>query len=401
MNPITIGIVICLLLSTRLSYAEPNANDKSLKQYHYRLSFDRHFSSKSSSELASSIFEGYRQLEASLNVEPTRVTRFLLFLTRLTTAEFIVTANHEIGGHRAVLRALGAKSIQYSVGLNGGSTRFILPTGTHLHDRLMVDLGGMNASNLLSEITQQRFLEENTITPGLGHLYWASKFDQIGYMVDCKSGRLKSDANDGHDVTSYVQGINDLYKTEHLSSSKLKKYNFWGLLDPFLAYALYSSVTDNPLTLPLINLNIPGVCKPVGFLPSAQLLLTPYGPELGIRNSIKVSDRDYQLTLLHGKNRPFNTYGISLGSDQWLHYQKLTIGGEVRLWSQPQLLTVGNFTEAPKKTGGLLTVNTQFPVNQIITLYASLGYKTAGFALGESLKKGTILKTGIAIRCGS
>jgi hypothetical protein len=399
MNPIKISIVLCLLLSTRLSYAEPNANDKSLKQYHYRLSFDRHFSSKSSSELASSIFERYRQLEESLNFEPTRVTRFLLFLTRLKTAEFIVTANHEIGGHGAVLRALGAKSIRYSVGLNGGSTWYRLPSDTHLHDRLMVHLGGMNASNLLSEITQQRFLEESTITSSLSHLYWASKFDQINYIFSCKSEGSKNPG--GHDVSNYIQKINVLYQTNHLSSSKLKKYNYWGLLDPFLAYAIYSSMTDNPLTLPLINLNIPGVYKPVGFLPSAQLLLTPYGPELGIRNSIRVSDRNYQLTLLHGKNPPFNTYGISIGSDQWLHYQKFTIGGEVRLWSQPQLLAAGNFTEAPKKTGGMLTVNTQFPVNKTITLYASLGYKTAGFALGESLKKGAILKTGIAIRCGS
>ncbi len=259
----------------------------------------------------------------------------------------------------------------------------------------MVDLGGVHASNLLSEVTQQRFVEDSTISPSLGHLYFASKFDQIVYIFSYKNNH--SENAKGHDMANYIQGINSLYQTNSLNGSKLKKYNYWGLLDPLLAYSAYSALTNNPLALPLIPLKIPGVSAPVEFLPSAQLLLTPYGPELGIRNIIKISDRYYQLTLLHGKNQPFNTYGISLGSDHCLNYQKLTLGGEVRLWSQPQLLTAGNFTQAPTKTGGMLTINTQFPVNKTLKLYASFGYKTAGFAMGESLKSGAILKAGVAI----
>lgn len=287
MNFIKIGTTLYCLLFTLLSYAEHTTKQEYHKPYHYLLSIDRHFSSKSSSELSSSVFEGYRQLEESLIPEPTGVaTRFLLFFARQEVAQIITTANHEIGGHGAQLRALGIKNIRYSVGLNGGSTAFNLPPQTHPQDRLMINLGGVHASNLLSEVTQQRFVEDNTITPSLGHLYFHSKFDQIYYIFSYKNNH--SENWKGHDMANYIQGINSLYQTNHLNGSKLKKYNYWGLLDPLLAYSIYSTVTNNPLALPLIPLKIPGVSEPVEFLPSPQLLLTPYGPELGIRNVIKI-----------------------------------------------------------------------------------------------------------------
>lgn len=396
MNFIKIGTTLCCLLFTLPGYAEHAAKPEYHKQYRYLLSIDRHFSSKSSSELASSAFEGYRQLEESLVPEPTGVARrCLLFLIRGKVSGFIMTANHEIGGHGAQLRALGIKNIRYSVGLNGGYTAFSLPLQTPLQDQIMVILGGMHASNLLSEITQKRFVEDSVISPSLAHLYFSSKYNQIGYIFSYDHNYSQKEK--GHDVAHYIHEINSLYQTEHLNGPRLKNYNYWGLLDPFLAYSIYSAVTNRQFTLPLISLKVPGVSEPVKFLPSGELLLTPYGPELGIRNIVRISDRDYQLTLLHGKNQPFNTYGISLRSDHCLNYQKLTLGGEVRLWSQPQLLTAGNFTQAPVKTGGMLMVNTLFPVNTTVKIQTSFGYKTAGFAMGESLKRGAIFKTGVTI----
>lgn len=385
-------IFICLISYTCCHSFAAESLDKfdDKRQYTYHLSYDKYMSSKASSDLALSALEFYRQAEDAVYQKEGFFTPILVNFIRYFTVYHLMLANHEIGGHGSRGREFGARPSRYRINFMSGAASFwsyqlrVLPK----YKNIMITTGGMQASYLFSQNIKFRNIELNEVNPAYGVAYVVSTLDQPGYISSTKDAGNTS----GNDVDGYIQQVNSLYGDKHLSLRKLKSYAFLDLFDPLLFYSLSSFLLDKKIAMPFLMLN-----KNIGYLPATRAILTPYGPEMGLLNLLKINDKIVEVELNYGNNPKASSYAFGIRSHNFIHADKLTLGGRLITWSQPHF-----FAEKPdnskKKKGRLIGLNGQWDFNKNLGINIQLGYKSAGFVVGESPEAGGFFKSSLVLR---
>ena len=75
---------------------------------------------------------------------------------------------------------------------------------------------------------------------------------------------------------------------------------------------------------------------------------------------------------------------------------RLSLGGKLYLWQQPELFSE-NSARAKSKTGILCQVNSEYKIRRNITTLFNIGYKTKGFIQGSSLNSSIVFEGGLKL----
>lgn len=383
MQFLTKSCALCILI---LSTTFVSADD-SPKSYHYELSVDKNMSAYSGADISMSMIEAYRQIEDKL--VPSRNISLWgnigLFVSRYLITNTITTYQHEVFGHGARLREFGWPIIQYQVDLGGGgSTSYFKPRYAHPQKNIVVDLGGIQATEVLSNTIKSRMIESSTINPVYGAAYLSSRLDQPLYILHTKY------TGNGHDISNYIKGMNQIYGPGFLTKSKVKSRAILDLFDPFLYYGAYSMLTNTDLQYPMIQFG------DIGYLPATRAILTPYGLESKLINYIRFGDISTQLNFSHGKNKSHTSSSAEVIVDKIAVSEKVFVGAGFMMWSQPKLFD-DNPRTAPNKIGGSFVFNTSLLFHDTIGAIVEGGYKTAGFQLGRPIEATPLIRFGMKL----
>lgn len=106
-----------------------------------------------------SLLEEYRALDDTIFANSDNIAMNILsYVTRFTAASWVMVANHEIGGYGARMREFDLKVIKYKVNPFDGFTQYKTKDfdSLQVHKKAAIDVGGMQASYLLSENIKDR-----------------------------------------------------------------------------------------------------------------------------------------------------------------------------------------------------------------------------------------------------
>ena len=383
------GALLFSFTSNSFAYDDVSSNNTK-PRYQYNLTIDGNMSSVSSADLAMSAIESYRYVDDYvLEKYDNFLIKAAARASKFLVTSYIMVANHEIGGHGARAREFNWQVTEYKVTPFSGYTDVMVPLPYHVQRIIALNLGGMQASHLLSEKIQDRAFSANSINPTYGVGYVVTRMDQLEYILGPRTMKEKLDTQSGDDVTAYVRGINYLYGPNYLTLRKLRYATRLDLLDPFLFYSLYSYGKNSDMEIPMIKMGA------VRYLPATKLVLTPYGIEKRLINHIVVGDKYFRFNLSYGNNKQ-KSYNASLKTNQIINWGVYSFGTEVALWSQPQML-IARPVKAKVKKGGLISLQTEMPLVKDIQGLISVGYKTDGFMEGMPLEKSAMIRVGIQV----
>ena len=385
------SLIVWLMLILTSSFAI-GASKNNVHSYSYVVSIDKNMSSISSADLSMSVVEGYRQIDdnAFTDVNFTnasnvigkndKFTEIVKVFTRLLSASWIIVTNHEIGGHGARAREYKLADTRYSIRPLDGSTNFSHKdfNQLHPHKQQSVSIAGIEANYILSEKVKTRMIESGFINPVYAINYALARMDQIIWVSN----------TDSNNVVSYIKKTNDLYHA-NLTRQKLQRLSYLDLLDPFLVYSLYAFMSDKDLDIPMFE-----VAKNFKYLPSARLVLTPYGAEVRLINHFKFDDKYYQIGLGYGSNKRFKYYSFIANTNNVLKLYNTDIGFDIAAWLSPKMLG-DNPINANMQKGGMLMVNTVSGLLKNTSLLVSAGYKTSGFVEGMPLDSSAMVRVGV------
>ncbi|WP_232505935.1 hypothetical protein [Rickettsia sp. MEAM1 (Bemisia tabaci)] len=208
-------------------------NTSSKKGYSYVVTYDKDMSSISSSNAAMSLLEGYRALDDAIFANSDNIAMNILsYVTRFTAASWSMVANHEIGGHGARAREFDIKVTKYEVDPFSGTTYFRAKDfdSLQVHKKAAIDVGGMQASYLLSENIKDRYMNNNKINPTYGIGYFIARLDQATYIFDTNFNETDKKDND---INAYTKLMNSIYGNNYITKSKMRSYAYLDLMSPF------------------------------------------------------------------------------------------------------------------------------------------------------------------------
>ncbi|MGI4775475.1 MAG: hypothetical protein ACRYE9_00850 [Janthinobacterium lividum] len=412
-----VQIIIMLIFAKTVS-AEQFLNygniDPFPKKFDIMLSGDNKLSSSqdAGTNVALSIINGLASLSDKNDLSNSPLYRVL------TTygAFFTVLWDHEISGH-----ALRAKEFKVKVSGFSLTSPFSAAThfssnkkSAHLQQLAIISLGGNEASYVLSKKLLNGLIEKNqAIDPVTAAAYMFSSGNQAFYVYAINY--KKSRANDLHAYISYMR---KMYGRNSMSMSKIKSIGVLDFLDPTLVASIYSLATGNDVKLPTIKL-----ADNIRLLPSARMVLTPYGviekhliahvltdytnitTTFGFGKESKTTSsvirkynvsKSYPVGTFFGSTvtpKKHNTYFAELSATKVVSLDQLNLGLTVAHWSQPELLTLDPYNAKIKK-GYMLVLNTKYQVKDDLSIFADLGFKTKGFIVGQHLAKTPIIRAG-------
>tara|TARA_Y100000589_G_C27179117_1_gene639995 strand:- start:535 stop:1782 length:1248 start_codon:yes stop_codon:yes gene_type:complete len=328
-----------------------------------------------------------------------------LFFTNYLVIDYAMTMNHERFGHGyRMLEAGGTiEKIVYNmpppftnefsyISLNR-------PLNFTQQQELMINLGGSETNLILTDIMRKNILLDNRFNYNFGLAYLYGSNDMPGYTAFV--------SNPYSDPNSYRRNINILYGGQSLTRDKMLVYSLIAqLTDPMNFYAFKAVFYDyiikgrHSSKVGMIKLG-----SKLKYLPRYRFEYTPYGPELVYQNYFKLDSKLLLLSFSHSD--PALPNSIRFATTIWnikpTNYLSFNLSGQV--WDQPYI----QFYESDELInsegfGGLFLVTGNFDISKDENLYGftiQLGYKSAGFALGEKLNKGIIFRAGMTFKLGN
>ena len=346
--------------------------------------------------------------------ESTRVKRGLgigyragkWFALDLPQDHFLMVVGHEIFGHGARLREIGAHGVQYGFdapipyGPGGAVTEFSGDLLVTRADALAIDTSGIEAQNVLADHIGREAVASGALHYREAWLYLESRLDGLRYIRS-----VSPRSSPGHDIRSFLLDFNDGCDPpacEPLDAATLKRRAFAMLGDPMLAYAGYAwAVTymvHGRATGPVPMIPLPG---DVRYLPALHFEMTPYGTAVTTEHAIVRHGRVTNLSMGVGHTGAARAWEVGVGSGEVLRSSRLTAGASIRLWRRPELDAPPN--AQVMATGVLAAGAVRFalpgsaPAGRLRVLVEA-GYKSNGFVRGERLHAGLIFRAGLVIR---
>jgi len=318
---------------------------------------------------------------------------------------------HEVFGHGYRFREFEYKRNSYHINLlppygsgggyaRRGETDYARQLG--VHERIVINSGGMEAAAILSNSIRKKWLINGEINYRESLLFLSTIHDYTQYILGTK---FNDNLSDGNDVNNYLRTVNvsygflneDAYKLSLDDLAIRSSVNFLNTYQFFALYAYYKVYLfdgDEVFKYPMIELG------KVNWLPSIRFGLTPFGSELIIENYFKTENKIVGVSFRKGDGKLDNYWGGGLTTYTKFgdHFQ---FSSYVDFWIQPSLELGGIETFRTKEgLGGRLIgefnwqINNSFPIG----LYSQIGYKSTGFIEGERLDKGLIFRIGAQLK---
>jgi hypothetical protein len=320
---------------------------------------------------------------------------------------FLMVVGHEVFGHGARLREIGARSIDYRFdapipyGGGGAVTSFNGNVGATRADALAVDTSGIEAQNALADHIVARALSTGAIDYRASWLYLESRLDGLRYIRS-----VSPRSSPGHDIRSFLEDFNDECDPPActaIEAATLKRRALLMLGDPMLAYAGYSWAVSY-LVRGGRSAGVPMIPLPydMKYLPALRFEMTPYGTALTTEHDIVRGGRLTRLSVGVGDTGARRAWDVGVAAVDVL--QRRWFRGDIALsvWNQPAL-------DSPPNTqvlslGGLASATLRIPLGHRpgptarAGVLVQTGYKSDGFVRGERLHEGAILRVGMTFR---
>ena len=329
-----------------------------------------------------------------------------LFLTNYLITDYMLTMNHELGhGYRMIEAGGSIKEIIYNmpppftnefsyISLNW-------PTNFTKQQGLMINLGGSESNLVFSDLMRKNILLEMKFNYNFSWPYLYSSNDMPGYTAFIK--------NLGSDPNQYRYNLNTLYGVDKdvLTQEKIKYYSYLALFtDPMNFYALKSVFYDylvkgkHSSKVEMINLNYR-----LKYLPRFRFEYTPYGPELVYQNYFKFDSTLMQFSFSHSDSELPDSWRIAANIWNIKSTDKLSFNFSGQIWHQPEIEFYHNdkLINVDGLGGKIIsTINYEIIKNKhLYGLTFHIGYKSNGYSLGERLKEGLILRSGLFFQLGN
>ncbi len=320
--------------------------------------------------------------------------------------QFLMVVGHEVFGHGARLREVGAEPITYRFdapipyGPGGASTMFSGDVPLTRSDTLGIDAAGIEAQNVLADLIGEQALATGSIAYRDAWLYLQSRLAGLGYIRS-----VSPDSPPGHDVKDFLDDFNqqcDPPRCTPLTGPTLKRRALLMLADPMLAYAGYawavSYVVHGVASTPIPMIPLPGG---VQYLPALRFDMTPYGTAVTTEHAFVRGGQVTNVSVGVGDTGRRHAWEVGLFTTDLLHATWVRAGLRADLWRQPTL-------DAPPNaqtfmTGGLLATALAIPFRregraERVAALVEGGYKADGFVPGERLHHGPIVRIGVIVR---
>ncbi len=316
----------------------------------------------------------------------------------------LIVVGHEVFGHGARLREVGASPISYSIdapfpyGRGGGVTAFSGDLLVTRADVLAIETSGIEAQNALADVIARQAIVHGVMPYREAWLYLESRLDGLRYI---RSASPRSPP--GHDVADFLIDVNEGCAPpmcEPLTGSALKRRALWMLADPMLAYAGYGWAVSY-LVLGRRSAAVPAIRLPrdIRYLPAIRFEMTPYGTEWTSEHDFIHASRLTRASIRIGDAVGTPTWGVGVITDAVLKRDRVTVDVGGSIWQQPGL-------DAPPDPGALVTGGHAAVTAHVALGRASMprafidvqaGYKTDGFLRGERLHAGPIVRVGFTV----
>ncbi len=329
------------------------------------------------------------------------------FALDLPQDHFLTVVGHEVFGHGARLREIGAEPITYGFdapipyGPGGAVTSFSGDVTLTRADVLGIDTAGIEAQNVLADHIGGQALGAGFLPYRGAWLYLESRLAGLRYIRS-----VSPQSSPGHDVKAFIEDFNDQCDPPVCtpqSASTLKRRALLMLADPMLAYAGYTWAVSyvvrgrSSATVPMISMP-----HEIRYLPGLRFEMTPYGTAVTTEH---IFVRDRRLTRVAvgvGDTGRHHAWDVGVAASDFLRGAWWHADLNVDIWRQPTLDTPPN--SQVFMTGGLAAASARIPFGRRgaaggrADILIEGGYKSDGFVRGERLHAGPIVRVGVTFR---
>lgn len=328
-----------------------------------------------------------------------------LFLTNYLITDFAMTMNHERFGHGYRMLEVGGSidEVVYNMPppFNNEFSYISLnyPSNFTKQQEIMINLSGSETNLIATDIMRKNILLDESFNYNYGLAYLYGSNDMPGYTA------FITDPN--ADPNRYRNNINDLYGGEPLTRNKMKAYSFIAIFtDPMNFYALKSVFYDyiikgrHSSRVGMIKLT-----KRLKYLPRFRFEYTPYGPELVYQNYFKLDSKLMQFSFSHSDAALPNSWRFSANIWNLKSSDHLSFNLSGQIWNQPNIeFYQHDKLIASEGLGGQFISTVNYDISKDQNLYGftlQAGYKSTGYAIGEQLNKGLIIRGGLTFKLGN
>jgi hypothetical protein len=330
-------------------------------------------------------------------------------------AQFETTTVHEVFGHGARARQLGQEA-RFQLALPGiycsilaasdnctSSSQVSSATGNRDRD-LLVTIGGVEANLLTAYWIDVRIVRSR----GWAHqgdllTYAASKFTYATSFLSRRLDTAGALETPGDDVDRSVTLLQDRFNLprvtdRHRISSRLRTAYLWNLVDPMLWFAAYGAIYrgigrgERWSRAPLPSLGETTIYA------APRFNLSPFGAEHYVDVFL---ERGAALIALYGRvgSSGLASYtGAGVRTLGLRIQERLTMDGELDVWSQPEtLLDDRAVYERPQLRGLSAALSGDLRLIGALGLTAKLAYKARGYLAGQPIEEGPYGYVGASI----
>ena len=327
-----------------------------------------------------------------------------LFLSNYLITDYAMTMNHERFGHGYRMLEAGGSidKIVYNMPppFNNEFSYISLdyPSDFTNQQELLMLLGGSETNLVSSDIMRKNILLDERFNYNFGLAYLYGSNDMPGYTAFV--------SNPFGDPIRYIQAIN----YEHgpvLTRDKMRTYSFIAILtDPLNFYAFKSVFYDyiikgrHSSRIGMIKLS-----NKLKYLPRFRFEYTPYGPELVYQNYFKLNSKLMLFSFSHSDPDLPKSWRVlaNIWNIKLSNQISLNLSGQI--WDQPNIKFYQNDKLITSEGfGGQFISTVNYDISKNKNLYGftlQLGYKSTGYAIGEKLNKGLIIRGGLTFKLGN
>ena len=327
-----------------------------------------------------------------------------LFLSNYLISDFTMTMNHERFGH-------GYRTLEANGTINNIVYKFPPPFTTEFshisinrpsnliqQQELMILLGGSETNLVLTDLMRKNILLDERFGYNYSLAYLYGSNDMPGYTAFVTSPAA--------DPIQYRQNLNQLYGAELLTREKMRTYSFIALLtDPINFYAFKSVFYDyvikgrHSTKVGMLKLG-----SRIKYLPRFRFEYTPYGPELVYQNYLKLDSKLLLLSYSHSDAALPDSWRFAVNIWNIDISNSCSFNLSAQMWSQPRVeLYENDEFIASEGSGGQVVTAVNYDIikdKHIFGITLQAGYKSFGYAIGEQLNKGLIIRGGLTFKLG-
>jgi len=304
---------------------------------------------------------------------------------------------HEYFGHGARAREFGLQtswpkleSLPLPFGPGIASVSHAPPH--NIKESLVITLGGVEGASVLAEEINTRWWRNKKMNAKTTFMNILATHNTDGYLWIFPPSKLSANLRAGHDMVAYVEKVNKMYGDQRLTLDYMTWSVATNLINPFTYFSFYSMYRyivhgERTNDYPYFSFGN------FSFLPSMRYVLSPFGPEYHLLNYMTFGERNLKAYMRYGQLKTANYFGLGASGDIYSNWG-ITLGARFHAWRQPEINS-NNFGRAKLGASGSITLD--YRPASFISLNGLLGYKSAGFVLGEPIDQSLIWRAGLTI----